>query len=253
MTVGQSDYTELKEQHYESILSMQSKIAGAALRKIAAKYGRKGTYLLIDATAGSGILEDGLHGSPLIASRVIPEASGEYGMNYQIMLIEKDRSTCGSLYTVIVPDENISIDHADYAEVLGAFSERKYQMGLLYVDANGIPNFDAIAGFAKKAPRVDILFSICANGYKRGYRGELNLSDQLARMGKSNWLVRRPWGNFQWTFFLGSNYIDKAYKRIELYPIGSDQGREWLLRMDLTADELKKTLQPVLIGLMPNI
>lgn len=246
-TVGQSEYTVIKEHHYVSILSWQ---VGVAKRAMSNNQKWRRTYLLIDATAGTGRLDDGSEGSPLKALSEL-DASG---IQYRAVFIERDLASFACLNSCV--GRRAELHNATYQQVIQDFCQVPdyKQLGLLYIDPNGTPDFDALVCFARSFPKMEILISVTANGVKRAGKTEIRLSEWIERIGKSHWCVRKPYGPWQWTFLFGSDtpYLAKPYKKIDLYPVSSDLGRKYLDQASLTKDELLKKVQPPLTGLIVN-
>lgn len=248
--VGQSDYTRMKEDHYACILKWHISV----IRQVMSKGWAHKTYRLIDATAGPGIMNDGTPGSPVRALEILDESR----LDYKAAFIESDRDTFGQLDRVIGGHDHVDLRWTQYQFVLQSLQLERYQFGLLYVDPNGRVEFPALAAFAKMAPRIDILLSLTASGIKRADKScgqdSQTIADQIASIDKAFWLIRKPYTQHQWTFLLGSNGkpMNKPYKRIDLEPITSKDGEQWLQQISYTKKELQQMVQPSLIALMPN-
>lgn len=248
--VGQSEYTRMKEDHYACILKWHVSV----IRQVISKGWAKKTYRLIDATAGPGIMSDGTFGSPVRALEILDES----GLDYEAMFIESDRDTFGQLDRLIGARDRVNLRWTEYQSVLRGMRLERYQFGLLYVDPNGRLDFPALVNFARIAPQVDILLSLTASGIKRADKScgqdTQTIAERIAAIGKSYWLIRKPYTQHQWTFLLGSNGkpMNKPYKKIDLAPITSKDGEDWLQQISYTKKELQQMVQPSLIALTPN-
>jgi len=247
--VGQSEYTKTKEEHYAKLLGMHVNIAERAMRN---NLWSNSSYLLIDATAGSGILEDGTPGSPIIAINRLRKMSTPF----KALFIEEQPEVFAQLDLHVSQDDNVQLRWARYQDIIGEMALRKdrNQLGLLYIDPNGTPDFDALCQFARARPRMEILISVTATGYKRSGKVDRHLDEWLRRIGKQYWLIRKPYTAWHWTFLLGSDYagFNKPYKGIEVEPVTSELGKGWLECASYTVTERLGKVQPPLTGLMPN-
>lgn len=247
--VGQSEYTKTKEEHYAKLLGWHINVAERAIRN---NLWANPTYLLIDATAGSGVLEDGSAGSPLVAIARLRKMSTPF----KALFVEENSDVFAQLDIHVHQDNSVQLRWARYQGVIMEMAYRKdrNQFGLLYIDPNGIPDFDALCQFSRVRPKMDILISVTATGYKRSGKAELHLDEWLRRIGKQHWLIRKPYTAWHWTFLFGSDYagFNKAYKGIEAEPVTSDLGKEWLEQVSYTPSERLGKVQPPLTGLMLN-
>lgn len=248
--VGQSEYTQVKEDHYASILGWQVNVAIKAMHNQYKPWHK--TYLLIDATAGSGILEGDIEGSPLRALRVMDAK----GIDYRAVFVEQDLTACASLHSALFGRKRSEVRNTPYQQIIGEFCKQPdpLQLGVLYIDPNGTPDFEALKQFAGSFPAMEVLISVTANGVKRAGKTDADLGEWIKRIGKRHWLIRELYTKWQWTFLFGSNYpgFSKPYERIGLYPTTSETGRMYLDRASLSKEELRKKVQPPLIELTPN-
>ncbi len=245
--VGQSEYSETKEQHYAHILGWHMGVACRAMGKW------KSDYLMIDATAGTGKLYDcgEIDGSPLVFLR---QAFFYLGRQWRAIFCEQNPASFDLLRKNVGSLGNVELCQSDYQSVLSR-SFGKNQIGLLYVDENGTPDFAALSGFARRNPLMEILISVTATGVKRGKVTELRLGEWVRQMGKRYWGIRKPYGQWQWTFLFGSDYVgfNKDYRKIDMYPIDSKNGQSFLDVASYTQKELAKKAQPPLLTeLMPS-
>lgn len=247
MSVGCSDYTPTKELHYAKILAAHIALS----RSVIGKYQwTNRDYLLIDATAGSGIV-NGIVGSPLVFLDLARSFE-----NWKAVLIEEQKRTYNELLRSIdqrygIRDHRITTVHGSHVDYIAAMNLDAKQIGLLYVDPNGLFDLDAIQMFARKMIRMEILLSISATSIKRVNGSPLlenryRLKDLLSLKNYAH--IRKPYGNDQWTFLLLSNTpIVKEYKSIDLRSVDSPEGAEYLEIMDNTRKELSELHQQTLI------
>lgn len=247
--VGQSEYTRTKEEHYAKLLGWHINVAERAIKN---SLWANPAYLLVDATAGSGKLEDGTAGSPLVAIARLRKMSTPFNA----LFVEESSDVFAQLDLCVCQDSSVQLRWARYQDVIKEMACRKdrNQFGLLYIDPNGTPDFDALCQFSRVRPRMDILISVTATGYKRSGKVELHLDEWLRRIGKQYWLIRKPYTSWHWTFLFGSDYsgFNKAYKGIEVEPVTGDLGKEWLEQVSYTQMERLGKVQPPLTGLMTN-
>jgi three-Cys-motif partner protein len=226
---GFSDTTRTKLEHFQAILNVHLALTRAVLAKN--RYYRR-TYHYIDATAGPGWYpEEQCNGSPLVFLELVKY----HALPYQADFIEINPTTFDFLQQHAGSYPNVRLRRGDFSEVILNVikDQRKMQLGLLYVDHNGIGGndlsvFTLLRYAARMRPRMDVLLHIPVAALKRNYynHGQL-LSDCMDRVKKEHWLIREPIGGWQWTFLQGSNTdLFKDYKRIGFYRLASPQGQE---------------------------
>ncbi len=257
--IGYGAYTPIKIQHLSKIFEMHLSITRAVLNNH--PYYTQ-TYHYIDATSGSGRTPDGTNGSPLVFLERIE--ADKFRMNYRADFIECNASSMAELQKAIKMAAesmkwriaNIKY-HPDCYEaiipnLLPGVDDK--ELGLLYVDPSGdLMNFDTIGYVSKARPKLDILLYIPTTNIKRvfGTTHKL-LSDFLNDIGKSHWLIRKPFPNdrHKWTFLLGSNTnIFKTYKRIDFLLLDSPEAQVFWPKLNLSKKQLFLQTQPIL----PNL
>ena len=247
--VGVSWLTPTKLHHLRAIMEMHVKITKAVLNKNP-HYARE--YHFIDATAGPGKYRakwKTVEGSPLVFLSV---AENEQ-LRYRADLIEKEPGNVALLrgHLPKLGCGKASIHPGEYGPIIRKLlsSKDQTQLGLLYVDpSTGIPDFDTVAYVSRMRPRMEVLMYLSATNLKRnhGITAQL-LSDHIAEIDKTQWLVRRPVSSdrHQWTFILGSRTnLFKDYGRIEFYPLDSDEAQAFFPKLNLSAKQRMEQFQP---------
>lgn len=239
ISMGVSEWTPSKLQHFRSIVSMHLMISTAVLAK--SPYYSK-IYQYIDANAGPGRYDH--HGSELIGSPLVfLEEAESVGIKFESHFIESDASNYEQLQ-LNIPKANGGTTQLHFGDndvlvpkVLGEFDPRR--LGLFYIDPDtGIPDLDLVVEVAERRPRVEVLMYLSATNVKREFdRTGRTLSDYFEMVDKSHWMVRMPLrgDRHQWTFILGSNTdLFSNYKKIRFYELDSDEAKEFFPKLDLT-------------------
>lgn len=258
---ARSDYTPLKNVHFGLILDMHLSV----VRNVFAKSQRGWPdphYRYIDLTAGPGVY-DGEAQSPLIFSERVKHS----GVPCRAVFFEREQPTCDTLRQALLAAlPNAIVRNEDFAPDFDAKSmghraaggllpllhdfmpiDKDRYYGMVYYDPKPscpmvereIP-FLADVGGHQRMGRMDFLLHLSATCFKRlrEKTGATFLSS-LARFGKKAWLVREPQGHHQWTFVLGTNYTEIGeYKRMHFYHAHSKRGRDIILTLEHTREEL---------------
>ena len=129
------------------------------------------------------------------------------------------------------------------------------ELGLAFVDTSGdVPDFDALQELAAMRPRMEILMYVSSTNIKRAHhRTNKLLSDYMADMGKTHWLIRKPTlgDKHGFTFLLGSNTdIFRDYRSIDFLRLDSDEAQTFFPTLDLTAEQRHRRIQPGLPGIL---
>lgn len=247
--VGHSAVTPDKQEGFEAYVRLHLNIVRAVFQKnTGAWWMRKlATYYYVDTNAGSGSnQEEGVDGSPVIFHR----AAKESGLDFKAWYIDRVIANTESLHACMDTSNSEQIYCGDNATLIPQISmvipEKAY--GLVYMDPNGVPNFDVLSEFSRKHPRMDILIRCSGTGVKRAMHGSgKRLFDFLASINKNRWLVRDilPSDPWQWTFLFGTNYTNwREWKGKRFYETNSARGREIMARLAFTQSELDAINQP---------
>lgn len=218
------------------------------------------TYRYIDLTSGKGMSPGKKNiGSPLVFLQ--QAESPRFQKAYQADFIEQNENNLQELKTNIrhlctnngLSCEQINYHLGSYEQILprllGHVNEK--ELGLIFVDPSGdLPDFDVLKQASMNRPRMEMLIYLPSTNIKRVYQytGKL-LSDYMKDLGKKYWLIRKPvpWDSHKWTFLLGSNApIFKEYKKIDFFPIASEEAQQFFPKLNLSKKQRMKRNQPPL-------
>lgn len=252
--VGISEYTKIKQEHFERLLRANIAIAEACIKKHSSVWAKK-DYVYIDLNAGPGIYlnEDTnqfTKGSPLIFMDI---AKRHPTVKFKGYFIENRECAFESLENNLkkIPQNcQIELFCEDHALVLPAlYGKFPYgTFGLIYSDDNGnVPPFDLLYEWTKHPKintHIDILINIAATTIKRTRMSPIcsnkeYLTNLLNKLEKKEWRIREPEGKHQWSFLLGCNWFQYPEDvRMNFFDTKSARGSEILERLNYTAKEL---------------
>ncbi|NVM56702.1 MAG: hypothetical protein HWN51_01085, partial [Desulfobacterales bacterium] len=98
----------------------------------------------------------------------------------------------------------------------------------------------------KEYGQIDFIMFISARNYKRELKAEqCSLSEflfeKLARIQKRQWIVTEPIGKQQFTFLIGTNWVEfPAWKGKGFHRANTAEGRETLARICFTREERER-------------
>jgi hypothetical protein len=219
-SAGYSSNTPLKQYHFSILADTHLHIVRGILSRAAWAFP---SYLYIDLNAGPGqyVLDDGSYslGSPL---QMCLRADA-LGMPLTPYLCESDPTTAHTLRQTLVShglptqgvtdgNNRVTVPHvlSNLTRSSGYALSTCY--GLIYSDENGsLPPFDLLGKCAQSLRLCDILIHVAATPIKRQYYSDRHplierLDEMIAQVKKAHWYVRKPYGQHQWTFFLGTNW-----------------------------------------------
>lgn len=238
-----SSETELKEEHFDGIISMHARMC----RGIISRWGAP-PYVYVDLHAGPGHLEFNgrkFDGSPLIAARALEREQ----LLHIAACFDQDPATAETLIKALPPTFTADVIaepcERGFPRWVQGVDRRFYRYGLIYADPIGkeIPHI-LLAEAARKFPKAELLTYVSATNYKRrnGVQPGDRLADHIATVGKRFTLIRKPSGKHQWTFILWTGW-DKfpEWRKIGFYRIDSPDGQLILAQLNLTKRELHES------------
>ncbi len=237
-TLGYSEYTPVKQKHFEGIVDMHIRITKSIIERHTWAHP---VYHYFDINAGPGIYER-IKGSPLI----FLELAKKHCLDYRAVLIESNEQYYQDLLRRTKKYQDCEVLSGDHNDVMQQrFFSKKHPsiFGILYNDPTGQqPSFDLLSDASKCYPKLDLLIYCPATNIKRVAHSKKTaetLLDGLAKIDKKVWIVRKPMGNQQWSFLIGSNWIDfPAWEKEGFHNIQSERGQEILAELNYTKKEL---------------
>lgn len=241
--------TPQKQHDFRAILNHHINVC----QRIFEKYSYRSQYRYIDIFGGPG-LYGGIEGSPLIFKQL---AVGT-GLSYQADIFEIDPGRYASLVKSLNSNGPIKVTLGNGCELFKNLTIGPKQYGLLYCDPPQDEDtfdrsFELMTYASERYSRLDLMLYVSATNLKRirAYKGTPFLSERFKPINKKHWAIRRLRDQQQYTFLIGTNYIEWAeWHNRGFFKIASPQGKQILEKADLTNDELKKRYQPPLTGLM---
>lgn len=242
--VGNSDYTAEKQAIVRGIMRMHLKICQGIFKRHPHSHN---VYQYIDMNAGYG------DGSP---STFYDEVRHLH-LPFQALLIDTQREQITRLQHLFAgQSSSITIMQGDHNAVVVPHcgSWKRQHLGLCYHDPNGEVSWEALAHIAAhpQCKKLDLLVNMSATAQKRirlatGDRSKLD--EYLNTIEKKHWLIRKPYGNWQWTFLIGTNWADfPRWKKEDVYDLNSAQGQGIFEKLALTTRERFEAIQPRLEG-----
>lgn len=267
--MGYSKETPRKQRHFAGILKMQLGMARGAMSNPRNRgWCDQSYYQYFDLFSGSGWWideKDGSEqkGSPLIFLDIIEKVDIPYRAVFVDIRPENMERLRDSVpayhlpYCTFVADDG-AMAIRPYMKAM-TFKHKnsgsKSRMGMVYLDPNKITlvNWDLLRMFNRVEfnRTTDIVIYAGATGAKR-VRGSLKsqeyLTDGMSEVNKKKWIVRVPYDKNQWTFLMGTEYIDmKTWEAKGFYDCRSEQGARILQYINYSKDELKE------LGLLESI
>jgi three-Cys-motif partner protein len=254
--VGTSEYTEIKQQHFNKIIDIHIESTLAILRKNNKRFPGwcEKKYYYFDINAGPGMV-NGEEGSPLI---FLNYAKKHKDISFHVVLIENNKTNILELSEkmqpyLIYPNLVIDIRFGDHNKIIPEYfvAQKRNRFGLIYNDPSGkVPSFDLLQAMSGTAcySKLDILINCPSATIKRVSRSPLTKSketliDYLNKIDKEHWLIREFYFKHQWTFLIGTNWINfPRFKKIGMYPMSSVEGKKILYDLNYTTSEKKEMM-----------
>lgn len=244
--IGFGEHTALKQEHFEKLIRLHLNVTARVQRNCREKRWQGvdlNTYYYFDINAGAGNDPTGLVGSPVIFLK----QAALRGTRYQAILIEREPVNYRQLSSVI-RDANVVIECGDHNDVLPRyFVKGLKRFGLVYTDPSGdIPPFELLAAMSRQPiyKMLDICIYVHATNIKRIRRSSLTneqrcLRDFIDSIDKKEWIVREPIGREQWSFLIGSNWINfPDWQKEGFHSYRSARGKEIFDLLTYTAGEI---------------
>ena len=244
-SVGQSDYTKVKQHHFSVIANTLLNVSKGVFQKYPGIY--EGYYLYVDLYAGSGDNTDNVPGSPIV---FLESAKNAKVCTLPIFVEENEYSAKqlqDKLFSIGANHFKVkNINNKQLVEMMIQEPPRKKIHGLVYLDPNGIPDFDLLSRLSKvgQYSKVDFLINCPATAIKRAIgskkcKQKSRLFEELETINKKNWIIREPIGKWQWTFIIGTNWdAFPKFKKHCFWPMDSDEGKKIINKLSYNAQEL---------------
>jgi len=258
MTVGCNRFTPMKWDRIEYLLKVHSRmVAGIASREDWAYP----EYHYFDMYAGPGFYTTQLNclygdaGSPIIAAGILRKIA------HRLYLNDKDKRCVLSLTkSVAEANAHAQITCMDACEFASRICNPKWRreefgnaekktLGILVVDPNGAPCWEAVHKIARcnQYDRLDILINVNATSMKWNYvvhhdKGHRRLIDQLHLLKKKYLYIWSPHKSNPWQFSLvfATNWGEfPEFRQSKFYRSDTPEGKSLLLKLSYTQAEQK--------------
>jgi hypothetical protein len=231
-----------------------------------------GSYIGLDLTAACGAYvwqgknEPATHlrGTALLLLAVCEKVRREFGLNYHVGLIEQNPKLVTLLRQRL--DEGVKhtrldlgrvdVLEGDHAKLAVPWvrdhvppPRQEPTWGLITMDTNGEPGYEALHALGKmrELHMVDYALHVAAAvpKWRRG-KGAIPLEEQLVACGKKFWFIGQTRANWQWVWFVGTDWAPWAdsLKRAGLVPKDSPEGKARWDTLCLTAKDRLARDQP---------
>jgi len=233
---GESTITPIKQDNLRGLLRTHFMVCKGIMARM--KFVDQ-TYHWFDITAGCGHDECGNPGS----ATIFYEEAIRAGINFKAVMIDLNEDHCRQLNEKIPQGDNIDIRCGDHNQILPEYfgESTQWKLGMIYADANGIPSFDILAKASRvnSFKRTDILINCPATAIKRKGASRVELCDSINAINKKEWVIRTPKGAWQWSFLIGSNWMDfPAWQTQGFYSIRTDMGKLVMAYISKTKQEM---------------
>lgn len=247
--VGCSEHTIYKQEIFKQIVHANIQMWKSALSN---PRHFEGNYTYVDMNAGPGVVPGfDINGSPIIALEELEMS----GIRYFAHLFENNISSFTELRKTVDNNSSVCVypfPNAEMLDFVGTRGKRNRIPGLIYSDENGVVPFDVLAEFSKYFETMDILIHFSATSIKRvkHYDGYGSLMENLKLIQRKNVSIQEGQEKHQWSFLYMTNH-PKAFewKKIGLYNLRSERGKEIFDRLNKTKKERETDGQATLFDL----
>lgn len=219
-------------------------------------------YCWVDLTSGPALdpLPNGkvLEGTPIIAMDRLMERHTRYGIPFEATFFEQHAGRYQSLATVLRdrygtdgrPPAYFDVIHAnsyDYLERMAQPTALPGTLGAFVYDPTTQVDFDFLAEIAAipHLRRYDLLVYVSATSIKRPRNlptsydtDRRTLIERLQTIPKRKWIVRKPSGPSEWSWFIGTNDPKfPVWTQRGFFDIATPAGRAVIEHMDMTRHE----------------
>lgn len=248
---GQSDMTPFKQQDLAAFINKLW--LGRAISASKKDYLAK-TIQFIDMYAGSGWNpQHGLDGSPIILCK----AAENKKVPYFLHAIEEIKESALELEQRLNA-YNARVYPGDNRKFLPEILNRLHKnIGLLYADPNGIPDWEAIARFSqdKRARFVDILIRYNSSAHWRNLHNGYLLPESLNDVDKKFWYGKEVYHfdkKQRWSFLWGCNYEFGDWESQGWIAFSKPNGKDLLEKLTYGPTQRQKKSQFPLTGLIES-
>jgi hypothetical protein len=246
--IGYSGYTPEKQRIFSGVLNAQL----ICVRAIYQKQGHQTPYYYFDLTAGDGYGCELFEGSPLL----FLQHALYHKITARMVLFENDEKSAqllnNRIYSRFGDKASYEVVVADHHSLINTWNRffadaDPPPYGLVYIDPSGnIPPFSILERLSELPifHRIDFLINCPSATLKRHRRCmispyEEKLSEALARIHKTHWLIRTPYGPHQWSFLIGTHWqAFPVWQKEGFHTTESTTGRQLLDKLSLTKEEL---------------
>jgi three-Cys-motif partner protein len=270
--IGTSGFSPLKWQRFGQLLDCHMKMVRGILQADKENHAHP-MYMFVDLYAGPGLYLPkhetgftGQHGSPLIAVRKLKKSKQESGMDFWTYFGDADEQTCNDLqvnFGRYGHDDQVERVYvgccAKAVDRLMKLHTSRIKYGLVFVDPNGYPDWDALTDLTKSQQwrRVDLLINVNATVHKRCLKSTTNAetkrpTDHLRGLDKKYISLWTPPASnpHQFTLAYCTNWKTLEFKGQNFHGIDSAKGQAICRLIDYTEDERSK-LDPI-AGFLPG-
>jgi len=255
---GYSKSTLLKQKDFEEIMGTHINISKAIIKKHNWVYPY---YWYFDLNAGPGVHKDAEYGFKIGSPLIFLNEAIEKRLPLNAILFENDKKNHASLLNSIsklvttnkqLSRMNITTHSFSNEKLIEKYDKEvtRESYGLIYHDPKGRPNFDLFTRFYENGhhPYIDLMINCPCTTIKRStyYNSKIDenrlLNDFLNGINKKYWLIREPYGPFQWSLIIGSNwYHFPRFKELGFLDKNSPEGQKLFKRLIFKPTDKRQT------------